>query len=52
MGGLFPEGLIIERNFAFQNGLGLTIETANSNFPWALFREGLFLGGLIIGILR
>ena len=27
-GGLFSEGLIIGRNLAFQNGLGLTIETA------------------------
>ena len=25
--GLFTEGLIIGRNFAFQNGLGLTIKT-------------------------
>ena len=25
--GLFSEGLIIGRNFAFQNGLDLTIET-------------------------
>ena len=25
---LFSEGFIIERNFAFQNGLGLTIKTA------------------------
>ena len=72
------EGLIIGGNFAFQNGLGLTIKTVNSNSPWtyiweslllegylrlrfgglifggggAYFREGLFLGGLIIGILR
>ena len=47
----------------FQNQLGLTIKTANS--PWAYIREGLlsegylrfrfgglFLGGLVIGILR
>ena len=27
-GELFSEGLIIGRNFAFQNGLGLTIKTA------------------------
>ena len=26
--GLFLEKLIFERNFAFQNGLGLTIKTA------------------------
>ena len=68
---LFSEELIIGGNFAFQNGLGLTIKTANSNSPWvyiggrviigrvfaseiwgAYFREGLLLGGLIIGILR
>ena len=48
------EGLIIGRNFAFQNGLGLTKETASTNSLWAYFREGFFfLGGgeLIIGIL-
>ena len=28
LGELFSEGLIIGRNFAFQNGLGLTIKTA------------------------
>ena len=27
-GSIFLEGLIIGRNFAFQNGLGLTIKTA------------------------
>ena len=40
-GSLFPEGLIIGRNFAFQNRLGLTIKTADSNSPWAYIREGL-----------
>ena len=64
---LFSEGLIIGRNFAFQNGLDLTIKTASTNSPWAYLREGLlsegylrlrfawgayFRGGLIIGILR
>ena len=70
-GSIFSEGHIIGGNFAFQNGLGLTIKTVNSNSPWAYiwegllsegylclifggayFRVGLFLGGLIIGILR
>ena len=39
--GLFLEGLIIGRNFAFQNGLGLTIKTASTNSLWAYIREGL-----------
>ena len=38
-GSLFSEGLIIGRNFAFQSGLGLTIETTNSNSPWAYIRN-------------
>ena len=59
------EGLIIGRNFAFQNGLGLIIKTASTNSPWACIREGLLsegfvhlrfggliFGGLMIGILR
>ena len=52
------EGLIIQRNFAFQIGLGMTIKTAfrkhyenrlkqlktaSTNSPWA------YTGGLIIG---
>ena len=49
-------------NFAFQNGLGLTIKTVNSDSPWAYIWEGLlsegylhlifgglFSGGLIFG---
>ena len=36
-GSLFSEGIIIGRNFAFQNGLGLTIKTAENIF--------FFLGG-------
>ena len=56
-GSLFSEGLIIGRNFAFQNGLGLTIKTASTNSPWAYIREGLLsegflclrFGGLIFG---
>ena len=28
------------------------LKTANTNSPWAYFREGLFLEGLVIGILR
>ena len=43
--GLFLEGLIIERNFAFQNGLGLTIKTASTNSPRAYIREGLLSEG-------
>ena len=34
-GELIFGGLIIGGNFAFQNGLGFTIKTANSNSPWA-----------------
>ena len=53
------EGLIIGRNFAFQNGLGLTIKTASTNSPWAYIREGLLsegfvrlrFGGLFFGVL-
>ena len=41
-GSLFSEGLIIEGNFAFQNGLDLTIKTASTNSPWAYIQEGLF----------
>ena len=56
-GSLFLEGLIIGRNFAFQNGLGLTIKTASINSPWAYIWEGLLsegfvrlrFGGLIFG---
>ena len=40
-GSLFSEGLIIGGNFAFQNGLDLTIKTASANRPWAYIREGL-----------
>ena len=42
---LFSEGLIIARNFAFQNGWGLTIiigRTFASEIWGAYFREGLF----------
>ena len=46
-GSLFSQGLIIGRNFAFQNGLGLTIKTANSNSPWAYIREGLLSEGYL-----
>ena len=41
------EGLIIGRNFAFQNGLGLTIKTASTNSPWAYIREGLLSEGYL-----
>ena len=51
------EGLIIGGNFAFQNGLDLTMKTASTNSPWAYIREGLLsegylrlrFGGLIFG---
>ena len=51
------ERLTIGGSFAFQNLLGLTITTANSNSPWAYIREGLLpkgylhlrFGGLISG---
>ena len=42
---LFSEGLIIGGNFVFQNGLGLTVITANSNSPWACIQEGLLSEG-------
>ena len=41
------EGLIIGRNFAFQNGLGLTIKTASTNSPWPYIREGLLSEGYL-----
>ena len=44
-GRLFLEGLIIGRNFAFQNGLDLTIKTASTNSSWAYIREGLLSEG-------
>ena len=46
-GSLFSEGHIIGRNFAFQNGLGLTIKTANCNLPWAYIRDGLLSEGYL-----
>ena len=46
-GSLFSEGLIIGRNFEFQNGLDLTIKTASSNSPWAYVREGLLSEGYL-----
>ena len=58
---LFSEGLIIGRNFAFQNGFGLSIKTAintkdnnvkqlktaKTNSPWAYIWEGLLSGGYL-----
>ena len=35
-GRVFSEGIITGGNFALQNGLGLTIKTANSCSPWAV----------------
>ena len=46
-GSLFLEGLIIGRNFAFQNELGLTIKTASTNSPWVDIREGLLSEGFV-----
>ena len=46
-GSLFSEGLIIEGNFAFQNGLDLTMKTASTNSPWAYVLEGLLLEGYL-----
>ena len=54
-GVLYLGGLIVGGNLTFQNGLGLTIKTPNSNSPWAYIREGLLseeylrlrFGGLI-----
>ena len=51
------EGLIIGGNFAFQNGLDLTMKTVSTNSPWAYIWEGLLsegylrlrFGGLIFG---
>ena len=56
-GSLFSEVLVIGRNFAFQNGFGLSIKTSSSNSPWAYIQEGLSsegylrlrFGGLIFG---
>ena len=31
-------GLVIGRNFAFQNGFGLSVKTANSNSSWAFLQ--------------
>ena len=39
------EGLIIGGNFAFQNGLDLTMKTASTNSPWAYIQEGLLPEG-------
>ena len=50
-GSLFSEGLIIGKNFAFQNDLGLTIKTGNPNrspnSPWAHIRDGLLSEGFL-----
>ena len=58
-GNLFFEGLVVGRNFAFQNGFGLSIKTAkntnslkqlktaNPNRPWAYFWEGLLSEGYL-----
>ena len=46
-GELIFGGLIIGGNFAFQNGLDLTIKTANSYSPWAYIREGLLSEGFL-----
>ena len=61
-GSLFSEGLIIGGNFAFQNGLDLTIKTASINSPIGLIhvfgrayyrKDTMYLrlrfGGLLFG---
>ena len=45
--GLFSKGLIIGENSVFQNGLGFTIKTANSNFQWA-YIQGVGGGGVLL----
>ena len=45
--GLFSGELIIGGNFAFQNGLGLTIKAASTNSPWTYLREGLLSEGFV-----
>ena len=40
-------GLIIGGNFAFQNGLDLTMKTASTNSPWADIREVLLSEGYL-----
>ena len=44
---IFSEGLIIGREFASQNGLGLKIRTANTNSLWACIWEGLLSEGFL-----
>ena len=59
-GSLFSEGLVIGRNFAFQNESGLTIKTANNTpkkglkhlvhgliFGRVYYRKGLFSEGIL-----
>ena len=45
-------GLDNKNNLKYKDNSLKQLETANPNSPWAYIREGLFLGGLIIGILR
>ena len=51
---LLSDGLIIGRNFAFQNGLGLTIKNSLKRYKlnqtkslWAYIREGLLSEGFL-----
>ena len=56
---LFSEGLVIGRNFAFQNGFGLSIKTVTITFHGLIFRRAYYwkdicirdLGGLFLGEL-
>ena len=41
---LFSEGLIIGGNFAFQNGLNMTIKTASANRCMGSYTAGLIIG--------
>ena len=47
LGSLFSEGLIIGGNFAFQNGLDLTMKTVSTKSPWAYIWEGLLSEGYL-----
>ena len=46
-GSLFSEGPVIGRNFAFQNGFGLSIKTASSNSLWGYIRGGGLMTGRV-----
>ena len=47
LGELIFGGAYYWRDFAFQNGLDLTMKTTSTNSPWAYVREGLLLEGYL-----